>query len=106
VARIDKQVGTTAGRFYPAGEPAARRSEKAGWGIPCNQGAAGRLWVGKGKVCGFGDQFSVEEEKAVRAALDKGRENRNGHFWLDRKKRVVTMQVGESYENRQHRERY
>jgi len=80
------------------------RNEKASWGIPCNQGADGRLWVGKGKMCGYAEQFSLPEEVSILEALERGRENRNGHFWVDRKKRDVTMQVGESLANLQHTE--
>ena len=80
------------------------RSEKAGWGIPCLQDVDGRLWVGKGKVCGLGDQLGSEIEEDVWEALERGRGNRNGHFWVDRKKRIVTMQVGAPHENRHHKE--
>jgi hypothetical protein len=82
------------------------RSVKASWGIPCIQGADGRLWVGKGKECGFGEQFGPEEEDAVQEALERGRGNRNGHFWVDFKKRIVTMQVGAPYQNTHHSESF
>jgi hypothetical protein len=62
--------------------------------------------VGKGKECGFGEQFGSEEEDAVWKALEKGRGNRNGHFWVDFKNRIVTMQVGGGWENTQHTESF
>jgi hypothetical protein len=80
------------------------RSVKAGWGIPCNQRADGSLWVGKGYECPLGEQLDDEIEEAVREALETGRGDRNGRFWVNLKKRIVTMQVGASYENRHHEE--
>jgi hypothetical protein len=77
------------------------RSEKATWGIPCNQRADGSLWVGKGYECGFAEQLGDETEQAVCEALEAGRGTRNGRFWVNLKRRTVTMQVGASYENRQ-----
>lgn len=77
------------------------RSQKAAWGILCNQRADGSLWVGKGYECGLDEQLGSEIEEAVRVALAVGRSDRNGRFWLNLKKREVTMQVGASYENRQ-----
>ncbi len=59
------------------------RSEKAGWGIPCNQRSDGSLWVGKGYECELGEQFGHEIEEAVREALEVGRGNRNGRFWVN-----------------------
>lgn len=81
------------------------RSTKAGWGIPCNQRADGSLWVGKGFECEFGDELPDIEED-VREALEIGRGNRNGRFWVSRKKRTVTMQVGASHENTHHTESF
>jgi hypothetical protein len=75
------------------------RNVKAGWGIACLQSADGLVWVGKGKVCRYAEQFSVEEEDAIRDALERGRGNRNGHLWVNRQKRIVTMQVGLGYKN-------
>ena len=85
-----------------------KRSEKAAWGIPCNQTADGRLWVGKGNgdECALGEQLGSEREKAIREALETGRGDRNGRFWVNLKKRIVTMQVGASYENTHHRESF
>lgn len=82
------------------------RSEKAGWGIPCNQRANGSLWVGKGYECELGEQLSSEVEEAVREALATGRGNRGGRFWVNLKKRIVTMQVGASHENAHHTESF
>jgi hypothetical protein len=82
------------------------RNVKAGWGVPCNQGADSRLWVGKGKVERFGEQFDSEDEDAVLEALERGRGNRNGHFWVNFRTRTVTMQVGAPYENTHHAESF
>lgn len=82
------------------------RSEKAAWGIPCNQRADGTIWVGKGFRCSLAEQLGDEIEEAIREALEAGRGNRNGRFWVNLKKRTVTMQVGASYENTQHTESF
>lgn len=82
------------------------QSEKAGWGIPCNQRADGSLWVGKGFECGLGDQLGSETEETIREALEVGRGNRTGRFWVNLKKRIVTMQVGASHENIHHAESF
>jgi hypothetical protein len=81
-----------------------QRSEKATWGIPCNQRADGSLWVGKGYECGLGEQLGDGIEQAIREALEVGRGSRNGRLWVNLKKRTVTMQVGAGYKNRQHTE--
>lgn len=78
------------------------RSEKAGWGIPCNQRSDGSLWVGKGYECELGEQLGIEVEESILKVLAAGRGNRNGRFWLNLKKRTVTMQVGASYQNTHH----
>ena len=44
------------------------RSEKAAWGIPCNQRSDGSLWVGKGYECELGEQLDSEREEAIQEA--------------------------------------
>jgi hypothetical protein len=74
------------------------RSEKAQWGFACNQSADGRLWAGKGYACPLAGQFPDDAE-AVRQALEQTRGDRNGHFWVNFETRIVTIQIGASYEN-------
>ncbi len=75
------------------------RTAKAQWGFACNQSANGRLWAGKGYECLLGDQFGEEIAEAIAQALETGRGNRNGRFWVNLATRTVTMQVGLSFEN-------
>jgi len=75
------------------------RSEKAAMGIPCNQKSDGSLWVGKGYKCPLAEQLGAEIERAVRKALERGRGDRNGRFFVNIAKRTVTMYFGASYDN-------
>ena len=75
------------------------RNVKAEWGIYCNQSADGRLWVGKGYRRSLAGQLGEAVAAAVRDALEDGRGDRCGHFWLDLETRTLTMMVGVSYEN-------
>jgi hypothetical protein len=93
-------------RTYTMKTTFIERSQKAAWGIPCNQRANGSLWVGKGYECELGEQLGSDIEARVQEALEAGRGDRNGRFWVNLKKQLVTMQVGESYENKHHVESF
>ncbi|HEV8573477.1 MAG TPA: hypothetical protein VGR43_02095 [Dehalococcoidia bacterium] len=75
------------------------RREKAAWGIPCNQNADGDVFVGKGYEKSVASQFGVEIERAVKRALQRGRGDRNGRFWVDLETRQIKMAVRESADN-------
>jgi len=74
------------------------RSEKASWGIPCNQNAQGELFVGKGMTCPFASQFP-EITARVQRCLSENRGDRNGHFWINMATETITMQVGDGADN-------
>jgi hypothetical protein len=76
------------------------RAVKASWGIPCNQNSVGDLYVGKGFTTTAESQFGNDTPDAIKRALSRRRGDRNGRFWVDLKKRKVTMAVGESADNR------
>jgi hypothetical protein len=76
------------------------RSEKASWGIPCNQNAQGEIFVGKGMTCPFATQFSPEMTARVLRCLARNRGDRNGHFWVNFATLTIMMQVGDSASNR------
>ena len=82
------------------------RSEKASWGIPCNQRADGDLFVGKGYKTSLADQIGAKEASAIKACLENHRGNRNGRFWVNLKAKTVTMMIGESSENTPQTEHY
>jgi hypothetical protein len=74
------------------------RQEKSSWGIPCNQNATGKLFVGKGWGAPFEDQLPEVLDRVTRC-LAKNRGNRNGRFWVNKGDKVVTMAVGDGAEN-------
>lgn len=76
------------------------RQEKSTWGIPCNQNAEGKLFVGKGYGTSFDSQFPDALVARVVRCLSNNRNGRNGRFWINLKKETVTMTVGESADNR------
>ncbi len=82
------------------------RQVKAEWGIPCNQDANGDLWTGKGYKKTLASQLSAAEAAAIKRAIDRGRGDRCGRFWVDREKKIVTMMVGASEDNTPHKESY
>jgi hypothetical protein len=82
------------------------RQEKASWGIPCNQSANGKLWVGKGYVCLLAGQFGPKNAAAIAGALARGRHERNGRFWVNLEKQDVTMAIGNSADNRYAKETF
>lgn len=76
------------------------RHEKSTWGIPCNQNAEGKLFVGKGYGTSFDSQFPDATATRVLRCLATNRNGRNGRFWVHLKKETVTMAFGESSENK------
>jgi hypothetical protein len=74
------------------------RQEKSSWGVPCNQRSDGELFVGKGYGTTFDSQFDSIGSRVAKS-LSKNRGERNGRFWIDKKKQTVTMAVGESADN-------
>jgi hypothetical protein len=76
------------------------RHEKSTWGIPCNQNAQGKLFVGKGYGTPFDTQFATDITSGVKTCLSTHRNGRNGRFWVNLQKKTVTMAVGESSENK------
>lgn len=74
------------------------RQEKSSWGVPCNQRSDGALFVGKGYGTSFESQFDGISARVTKC-LRENRGDRNGRFWIDVKKKTVTMAVGESSEN-------
>ncbi len=75
------------------------RSAKAAWGFACNQSADGRLWAGKGYERPLASELGTDTAEAIQLALEKRRGDRSGRFWVNLAERIVTMQVGPSYEN-------
>lgn len=75
------------------------RSEKASWGIPCNQDAQGELFVGKGMTCPFATQFPPAITARVASCLAENRGHRNGHFWINMATETITMQIGDGADN-------
>ncbi len=76
------------------------RHEKSTWGIPCNQNAEGKLFVGKGYGTPFDTQFADELTARILRCLTANRNGRNGRLWVNLEKKTVTMAVGESSENK------
>ena len=75
------------------------RDEKSSWGIPCNQKSDGELFVGKGYRAPLADQLSGAVAARIARCLTDTRGDRNGRFWVDLEKEVVTMAYGESSAN-------
>jgi hypothetical protein len=86
--------------------PFIARVEKASWGIPCNQNAEGRLFVGKGFVKTLESQFGAQLAADVSQALSRVRGDRCGHFWLDFETRSIRVQIGESHDNHTRRTQF
>lgn len=72
------------------------REVKARFGIPCTEDCRG-LWMAKGRSprgLPLDELIDPDEVAAIQDALEMGRGNRLGRFWVDRSNRKVTMMVG------------